>query len=95
MENRTERIRAIVSAVAVLAVNIAAVLGFDLDAGTAQSVLLLALVVAATVWGCYKNHNFTKAAALAQAFLDAFKNGGGTEWAESYLAEEVSENEGD
>ena len=85
-----ERIKAIVSAIVVLVVNLAAVLGFDLDADVTHQVLLLVLVVVATVWGCWKNHNLTKAAALAQGFLDALKRGGGTEWAERYLAEEVS-----
>lgn len=85
-----ERIKAIVSALVVLSVNIAAVLGFDLDADTTHSVLLLVLVIVATVWGCWKNHNLTKAAALAQAFLNAFKSGKGKEWAERYIADEVS-----
>ena len=70
-----ERIKAIVSAVVVLAVNICAVLGYDLDPDIRQQVILLFVMIAATCWAIWKNHNFTDAAAEAQKYLDELKRG--------------------
>ena len=68
-----ERIKAIVSALVILVVNIAALLGYSIDADTTHQVLLLVVMVAATGWAIWKNHNFTDAAAEAQKYLDELK----------------------
>lgn len=68
-----ETIKACVSALAVLIVAGAAALGIDLDAGMVQNGLSIVAFLAALAWGIWKNHNFTKAAQDAQAFLDMLK----------------------
>ena len=68
-----ETIKACVSALGVLIVAGAAALGIDLDAGMVQNGLSALAFVAALCWGIWKNHNFTKAAQDAQAFLDMLK----------------------
>lgn len=71
--NKMERIKAIVSAVVVLVVNVAALLGYNLDADVTHQVLLVIVMLAATGWAIWKNHNFTDAAAEAQRYLDELK----------------------
>lgn len=71
----SERAKAIVSAIVVLAVNVAAMLGYDLDPDITQQVILIFVMLAATGWALWKNHNFTDAAAEAQRYLDELKSG--------------------
>ena len=68
-----ERTKAIVSAIVIVAVNVAALLNFDLD-GDAMSNALFGLA-AFISWACaiWKNHNFTDEAAEAQHYLDNLK----------------------
>lgn len=68
-----ETIKACMSALGVLIVAGAAALGIDLDAGMVQNGLSIVAFSAALAWGIWKNHNFTKAAQDAQAFLDMLK----------------------
>ena len=69
-----ERIKAIISAAVVIAVNVAAIVGVDVGDGDAiTNALLLAFDFAAMAWAIWKNHNFTDAAAEAQEYLDAIK----------------------
>lgn len=70
-----ETIKAVVSALAVLIVAGAGMLGFDLDAGMVQNGLSIVAFMAALAWGIWKNHNFTKAAQEAQKVLNATKAG--------------------
>lgn len=70
-----ETIKAVVSALAVLIVAGAGMLGFDLDAGMVQNALSIVAFMAALAWGIWKNHNFTKAAQEAQKVLNATKAG--------------------
>ena len=72
-----ERNQSIISAIVILAVNIAAMVGFNIDADALQQVIMAACLIAATVWGIWTNHNFTDAAMKAQHYLNYLKSGGG------------------
>lgn len=69
----TETIKACVSALGVLIVAGAGMLGFDVDAGMVQNGLSILAFLAAFLWGIWKNHNFTEAAQVAQEYLDTLK----------------------
>ena len=71
----SERTKAIVSIIALIVVQIAALAGMQMDAGNLTEVIGSLVVVAATIWAAWKNHNFTGAAAAAQAMLDSLKYG--------------------
>ena len=71
----SERTKAIVSIIALIVVQIAALAGVQMDAGNLTEVIGSLVVVAATIWAAWKNHNFTDAAAAAQAMLDILKYG--------------------
>ena len=68
-----ERIKAIVSALVVIVINVCALLGYTLDPDVTQQVILLVCMLVATGWAIWKNHNFTDAAAEAQKYLDELK----------------------
>lgn len=70
-----ERAKAIVSAVAIIAVNVCAYFGITLDQGQLTTGLLAACGLACTVYGIWKNHNFTQAAIEGQKVTDAIKAG--------------------
>jgi len=69
-----ERLKAIISAAVIIAVNVAAIIGVDVGDGEAiTNALLIAFDMLAMAWGIWKNHNFTDEAAQAQAYLDTLK----------------------
>ena len=69
-----ERIKAIISAVVIIFINIAALFGVNVTEGDALTNALLVIVdMAAVIWGIWKNHNFTPEAAIAQDYLDSLK----------------------
>lgn len=69
-----ERTKAIISAAAVLIVNIVAfVFGQTIDAGIVSDGLLAIVLLVSTFWGIWKNHNFTPEAAEAQQVLNELK----------------------
>ena len=70
-----ETIKATLSATGVIIVAALGAVGIDLDADALQNVLSAALFLAATIYGCWKNHNFSKAAQEAQKLLNAIKKG--------------------
>lgn len=69
-----ERIKAIISAVAVLAVNIAALFGISLDQGVVVNGLLAIAMLVSSIWGIWHNHNFTFAAQQGQLVTNRIKN---------------------
>lgn len=71
----SERVKAIVSAAVVIAVEVAGICGVTLDSDTVTQVVSTVVIIAVTVYGIWKNHNFTGAAAAAQALLDGIKAG--------------------
>ena len=74
MSNIDERWKAIFSAIGVIVINAAALLGIDLgDGADIQDVLLGCAWIASIAWAIWKNHNFTFAAAEGQKVVDAIK----------------------
>lgn len=91
-----EQIKAVVSMVALCAVNVAAQRGVALDADAITSVLLAVLTVTVTLWACWKNHNLTPAAEMAQRFLDGLKDEDGLlEEADEANCEEIADEDED
>ena len=70
----SERTKAIVSITALIVVQIAALAGVQMDAGNLTDVIGSLVVVVATIWAAWKNHNFTDAAAAAQSVLNSMKD---------------------
>ncbi len=70
----SERTKAIISASAIIVVNVAAIYGISLDLGMLQTVLFAVADLVVTIWGVWKNHNFTYAAAQGQLVVDNIKN---------------------
>lgn len=69
-----ERVKAIISAIVIIIVNVAALLGFQIDDGaTLTNALLAVAAVISWAWAIWKNHNFTPEAAEAQQLLDRLK----------------------
>lgn len=74
MNNIDERWKAIFSAIGIIIVNAAALMGIDLGDGAGiQDVLLGLAWIASLAWAIWKNHNFTAAAAEGQRVVDAIK----------------------
>lgn len=69
-----ERTKAVISAAIILVVNVAAMLGVNLNQDTLTNVIFGVVALAADMYGIWKNHNFTPEAATAQAFLDSLKD---------------------
>lgn len=85
--SKTERIIATIRALAMIVTSVAAGAGFALDANIIEQVALCVAFVAATVWGYWKNNNWTKAAQEAQKYLEAAKAEEKTEKAEEKTEE--------
>ena len=74
MNNIDERWKAIFSAIGIIIVNAAALMGIDLgDGANIQDVLLGCAWIASLAWAIWKNHNFMAAAAEGQRVVDAIK----------------------
>ena len=69
-----EKIKAIISAGGVLAVNIAALFGISLDQGVVVNGLLAIAMLVSSIWGIWHNHNFTFAAQQGQLVTNRIKN---------------------
>lgn len=73
--NIDERWKAIFSAIGVIIVNAAALMGIDLgDGASIQDVLLGCAWIASLAWAIWKNHNFTFAASEGQKVINAIKS---------------------
>jgi uncharacterized membrane protein len=70
-----ERAKAIVSALAIIAVNVCAYFDIKLDQNQLTSGLLAIGALLCTIYGIWKNHNFTDAAIEGQKVTDAIKAG--------------------
>lgn len=68
-----ERTKAIISAIVILAVNIAAMFGVSLDANVWFSGLCAIVMLVTNIYAIWKNHNFTPEAQEAQRVLDELK----------------------
>lgn len=71
----SERTKALVSIAALIIVQIAALVGVQMDTDAVVEVMSSLVVVCATIYAAWKNHNFTDEAAAAQSVLDSLKNG--------------------
>lgn len=73
--NIDERWKAIFSAIGVIIVNAAALMGIDLgDGANIQDVLLGCAWIASLAWAIWRNHNFTFAASEGQKVINAIKS---------------------
>lgn len=68
-----ERTKAIISAIVILAVNIAAMFGVSLDANVWFSGLCAIVMLVTNIYAIWKNHSFTPEAIKAQAYLEQLK----------------------
>jgi uncharacterized membrane protein len=68
-----ERTKALVSAITLLAVNLLALFGVQLNHDAVWQVVAAVAVIVSTAYGIWKNHNFTPEAAQAQQYLDLLK----------------------
>lgn len=71
------RIQSIISMVCVLAVQVFACFSIDIDGDLLYNIVVAVVALLVLVWGCYKNHNFSKAAQQAQAYLETIKHDNG------------------
>ena len=68
-----ERIKAIVSAIVIIAINVGVLFGFDIDGDEMTNALLGLAAFASWCYAIWKNHNFTDEAIEAQVYLDELK----------------------
>ena len=68
-----ERIKAIISASAIIIVNAVSFWGISLDLGVLTNALFAIAMLVSTIYGIWKNHNFTFAAAQGQLVVDHIK----------------------
>ena len=68
-----ERIKAIISTLAVLVVQILALFGVKVEENSFVNAVAVIVSVAVSIYACWKNHNFTNEAARAQKLLDDLK----------------------
>ena len=71
-----ETLKATISAGCIVLCNILMVCcGLFIDANTLTTLICALVTLGVTVYGCWKNHNFTNAAQMGQAVTDALKAG--------------------
>ena len=69
-----ERIKAIISASAILIVNVVSFWGISLNVNELTNALFAIAMLASTIWAIWKNHNFTFAAQQGQLVTNKLKN---------------------
>ena len=74
-----ESLKAIITLVVTVAVNVANVCGYALDMGTTYNVVFGVASLAAVAWAWWKNQNVTLAAQKAQEYLDELKGKGASD----------------
>lgn len=70
----TDRIQTIFSAIAVIVVEIASIIGLSLDTDFVVDFLSACAFLIASIYSIWKNHNFTDAAIEGQKLINALKN---------------------
>lgn len=68
-----ETIKAIVSALVIIIVNVGISCGIDIDGDMLTNVMCAIVLIGVTFAGIWKNHNFTKAAQKGQEVVDYIK----------------------
>ena len=69
-----ERIKAIISASAILIVNAVSFWGISLNVNELTNALFAIAMLVSTIWAIWKNHNFTYAAQQGQLVTNTIKN---------------------
>lgn len=82
-----ETIKAVVNTIVVVVVTILSALGINVDGDMLVNVLCAVVLIGATIYGCYKNHNFTEAAQEGQLLIDEIK---ANKWRETLLGNKAS-----
>lgn len=70
----TDRLQTIFSAIAVIVVEVASIIGLSLDTDFVIDFLSACAFLIASVYSIWKNHNFTDAAIEGQKLVNALKN---------------------
>lgn len=71
---KSEKTKAAISAIVIMVVNLVVYFfGVTLDANMIADGVMAVILIAATGYAIWKNHNFTEAAALGQQVLDTVK----------------------
>lgn len=68
-----QTVKAFVSTIVTVAITVLSAFGIEVDGDMLTNVLCAVVLVGATIYGCYKNHNFTKAAQEGQKLVDEIK----------------------
>lgn len=68
-----QTIKACVSTLVLVLVTVASSFGISIDGDALTNVVCAVILIAATVYGCYRNHNFTQAAQEGQKLIDEIK----------------------
>lgn len=68
-----ETVKAWAGTIVTVAVVVASSFGYSLDEGAVSDIVCAAVLIAATAYGCWKNHNFTEAAQEGQKLTDEIK----------------------
>lgn len=87
-----ESVKALVEAVVTIVVVVAGFAGYAVDASLVTNVLSLAVGAGAIAYGCYHNHNFSRAAQEAQTYIDLRKAGATPEDAAAALVAQATAN---
>lgn len=69
-----ERVKAIISTLAVLVVQILALLGIKVEENSFVNAVAVIASMVVSIYACWKNHNFTTEAAQAQGLLNELKD---------------------
>lgn len=85
-----ESVKALLGAVVTIVVTVAGMVGYSLDASLVTNVLSLAVAGGAIAYGCWRNHNFSRAAQEAQVYIDLRKAGATPEDAAAALVAQAS-----
>lgn len=72
--NKRETVKAWAGTIVTVGVAVGSACGVDIDAEAAQNVVCAVVLVGATAYGCWKNHNFTWAAQEGQKLVNDIKS---------------------
>lgn len=68
-----QTVRALVSTIVTVAITVLSAFGIEVDGDLLTNVLCAVVLVGATIYGCWRNHNFTEAAQEGQKLVDEIK----------------------
>ena len=71
--NKKENVKAWAGTACTVIVAVASACGIDIQAEALQNVICAGVLIGATAYGCWKNHNFTEAAQEGQLLTDEIK----------------------